>query len=464
MNDLGVIILAAGLGKRMRSDLPKVLHRLGGQPLLLYPLSAARKLRPRRLAVVIGHGAEEVQKTCADPSVEWVVQENQRGTAHAVGCCREFFRDFTGEILVLSGDVPMVTAESLGRLVELHRAKKAAVTLMTAELDEPAGYGRIVRGPGREIARVVEDRDADEAVKNIAEINAGIYVVAARLLFSAVAEISDDNDQGEYYLPDIVALALRKGDRVATLRALDGREIMGVNTRKELARMERSLRERINEKWMGAGVTIEDPETTYIDGDAVIGRDTIIGPNTHVAGKSVIGARCRIDGDAFLTDTELGEEVHLKPFVVLTGARVARGATIGPFAHLRPGTAVGADARVGNFVETKEAIIGEGAKANHLAYLGDVTVGRQSNIGAGTITCNYDGFAKYRTTIGDRVMIGSDSTLVAPISVGDDAYVATATTLRHDVPAGALVYNEKRERIKEGWTAAKRKRMAKPQS
>ena len=254
-------------------------------------------------------------------------------------------------------------------------------------------------------------------------------------------------------------MALKEGRKIGAFQVKDGLEILGVNTREELAFMEKTLQERINRKWMEAGVTLKDPHTTYIEDGVVGGKDTIIGPNTHLLGRTVVGERCRIDGSAYVTDGDLGDEVHLRFSVVLTSCRIDSGAIVGPFAHLRPGTTLGRNVHIGNFVETKEAKIGEGTKANHLPYLGDVTVGREANIGAGTITCNYDGFKKYRTRIGDRVQVGSDTTLVAPISLADDVYVATATTVRHDVPAGALVYNERQERVREGWTEQKRKKM-----
>jgi bifunctional UDP-N-acetylglucosamine pyrophosphorylase/glucosamine-1-phosphate N-acetyltransferase len=330
---------------------------------------------------------------------------------------------------------------------------------MTACLDDPKGYGRILRDSRGEIAGTVEERDATQAQKSLREVNAGVYVASPEFLFGALESVDNRNRQGEYYLPDVVAIGLREGKRITTLQIDDPREMMGINTREELAAMEKTLQERINRHWMACGVTLQDPQTTYIEEGVAIGKDTVIGPNTQLRGRTTIGERCQIDGSAYLTDAQLGDEVHLRFSVVLTGCRVERGAIIGPFAHLRPGTALAANVHIGNFVETKEARLGEGTKANHLTYLGDVTIGRDTNIGAGTITCNYDGFHKYRTSIGNRVQVGSDSTLVAPVSLGDDVYVATATTVRHDVPAGALVYNARQERSKEGWTKQKRKKM-----
>jgi bifunctional UDP-N-acetylglucosamine pyrophosphorylase / glucosamine-1-phosphate N-acetyltransferase len=459
MNDIGVIVLAAGQGTRMKSDIPKVLHHLGGRPLFLHALRAAQQLEPSRITVVIGHGAAAVQQACSGDHLCWVIQEKQLGTAHAVLCAEPTFHGFTGDILILSGDVPLIRDNTLKRLVDQHRRQQAAVTLLTAKLQDPKGYGRIVRDDNQQITRTVEEKDASDLQKQIREVNAGIYVVAAPFLFSALSRVNNQNLQREYYLPDIVAIALREGRTVANLQIDDAREMMGINTREELARMEKSLQEEINRKWMAQGVTLKDPTTTYIEQGATIGKDTVLGPNTHLCGTTVIGERCRVDGSAYLTDAYLGDEVHLRFSVVLTSCRVADGAIIGPFAHLRPGTELGRNVHIGNFVEAKEARVGDGTKANHLTYLGDVTIGRDSNIGAGTITCNYDGFQKYKSKIGDRVQVGSDSTLVAPISLGNDVYVATATTVRHDVPDGALVFNDRQERLREGWTEQKRIKM-----
>lgn len=461
MKDLGVIILAAGEGKRMNSGLPKVLHCLGGKPLFFYPLEIARSLNPKRIAIVVGHGAEAVKRSFDDEDISWVLQQKQLGTGHAVGCTRDIFRDFSGDLLILSGDVPFISQKILLRLLSQHREQETVLTFLTASLDEPAGYGRVLRDAQAGLHGIVEERDASAEQRAIREINAGIYAASPRFLFPALEGLSNQNQQREYYLPDVVGIALKNRQRVGTVQAEDPLEILGVNTREELAIMEKMLQERINRKWMEAGVTMKDPETTYIEEEVVIGKDTSIGPNTHLLGKTVVGERCRIDGSAYVTNARLGNEVHLRFSVVLTDCRIGDGALIGPFANLRPGTSLGRNVHIGNFVETKEAVIGEGAKANHLTYLGDVTIGRETNIGAGTITCNYDGFQKCRTTIGDRVQVGSDTTLVAPVRLGDDVYVATATTVRHDVPAGALVYNERTEKVREGWTEQKRKKMKK---
>jgi bifunctional UDP-N-acetylglucosamine pyrophosphorylase/glucosamine-1-phosphate N-acetyltransferase len=459
MQELGVILLAAGQGMRMRSDRPKMLHPLGGKALFLHALNRAQQLGPKRIAVIIGHGAEAVMRAYPGSDVAWVVQEQQLGTGHAVLCAKAAFEDFPGDLLILSGDVPLIRERTLMAMIERHSSARAAVTLLTAVLENSQGYGRILRAGDGTITGIVEEKDASDAERQILEVNAGVYVVSAPFLFAALSGVKNNNRQGEYYLPDIVAIGLVQRAVVQTVRVDDPREMMGVNTREELAFMEKTLRESINQKWLLAGVTMKDPDTTYIDESVVIGKDTVIGPNTQLRGKTVIGERCQIDGSAFLTDMEIGDEVQLKFSVVLTSSRIDRGAIVGPFAHLRPGTHLGCDVHIGNFVEAKAALIGAGTKANHLTYLGDVTIGRDTNIGAGTITCNYDGFQKYKSKIGDRVQVGSDTTLVAPITLGDDVYVATASTVRHDVPAGALVFNPREEKIREGWTAQKRQQM-----
>jgi bifunctional UDP-N-acetylglucosamine pyrophosphorylase/glucosamine-1-phosphate N-acetyltransferase len=443
----------------MKSETPKVLHPLGGKALFLHALETARRLDPTIVAIVVGHGAAAVQKAHPSIGVTWVTQERQLGTGHAVLCAKQAYEGFTGEVLILSGDVPLIREQTLRAMLEHHRSRRAALTLLTAQLEEPKGYGRILRDGAGAIAGIVEEKDATPEQRKTREVNAGIYVASAPFLFTALNGVKNHNQQGEYYLPDIVGIGLAQRQTIKTVTVEDPREMMGINSREELATMEKHLRQSINQKWMQAGVTLKDPDTTYIEETVTIGEDTVIGPNTQLCGKTVIGARCRIDGSAFLTDALIGDEVYLRFSVVMTDCRIERGAIIGPFAHLRPGTALSANVHIGNFVETKEARLGEGTKANHLTYLGDVTIGRDTNIGAGTITCNYDGFNKYKTAIGDRVQVGSDTTLVAPISLGDDVYIATASTVRHDVPAGALVYNPREEQVREGWTEQKRRKM-----
>ncbi len=411
------------------------------------------------MTVVIGHHAAAVRRAYTNDDVVWTFQDQQLGTGHAVLCAKEAFREFAGDVLILSGDVPLIGKRTLQAMLEQHRSTHAAVTLLSAKLDNPSGYGRILRDRSGAICAVVEEKDASNGQREIAEVNAGVYVATAGFLFAALEGVKNHNRQGEYYLPDIVALGVEQGLRIETTRVDDPCEIMGVNTREELAFMEKHLRQKINQKWMLAGVTLKDPDTTYIDETVTIGKDTVIGPNTQLRGKTVIGECCQIDGSAFLTDMEIGDAVQLKFSVVMTSSRVDNGAIVGPFAQLRPGTHLGPNVHIGNFVEAKAAHVGAGSKANHLTYLGDVTIGRDTNIGAGTITCNYDGFQKYQSKIGDRVQVGSDTTLIAPVTLGDDVYVATATTVREDVPDGALVFNSREQKIRAGWTERKRQQM-----
>ncbi|MGH7828843.1 MAG: bifunctional UDP-N-acetylglucosamine diphosphorylase/glucosamine-1-phosphate N-acetyltransferase GlmU [Candidatus Binatia bacterium] len=463
MKDLGITILAAGLGKRMNSSLPKVLHPLAGIPLLAHVLRAAESLDPQKIVVVVGRGADEVKRVCGNGKITWVLQERQLGTGDAVRCAQSVWRDFAGDILILSGDVPLISHRSLERLLLQHRKQKATITLVTASVPQPAGYGRILRDEKGALAAVVEEPDANEAEKKIKEVNAGIYAVSSSFLFTALAELTNHNRQKEYYLPDIVRIALGEGKRVETLEVEEPREVFGINTREELAAMEKALQEKINRKWMEAGVTLKDPQTTYIEEGVVIGRDTVVGPGTHLSGRTVIGERCSIDGNAYVTDARLGNEVHIKFSVVLAGCDIKDGVVVGPFAHLRPGTVLERNVAIGTFVEVKESRVGEGTKASHLAYIGDATVGRETNIGAGTITCNYDGFEKHRTLIGDRVQVGSNSELVAPVAVGDDAYIGAGSTITKDVPAGALALSRAEQKHVEGWVERFRAKKGKSQ-
>ena len=458
---LGAIVLAAGLGTRMRSRRAKVLHELAGRPLVRYPLAALAALDPDRVALVVGHQPDDVRAAAAGAGLRdlrTATQPEQRGTGHAVACATEAFRGFTGDVLILYGDVPMIRPATLQALVACHRAEAADLTLVTMSFADPTGYGRILRAPDGRVTGIVEERDANQAQRGITEVNPGLYAVRSEVLFPLLAELRPDNAQGELYLTDLVALAARAGRRVSTIAARSPEELAGINTRAELARMEATLKLDAVERWMAAGVTFEDPATAYVGPDVTIGSDTVIGPNVQLRGRTRIGSGCRLDGTAYLVDATVGDGAHLLFACVVEGAEIGAEARIGPFARLRPGTRLAERVHIGNFVETKKAVIGAGTKANHLSYLGDCDVGPDANIGAGTITCNYDGSTgkKSRTVIGARVQIGSDSQLVAPVSVGDDAYVGTGTTVRSDVPAGALVVNPKTDRHVAGWTARRR--------
>jgi len=458
-----VIVLAAGLGTRMRSRRAKVLHELGGRPLLHYPLRALRSLAPSRVVLVVGHQAELV-RAAADAvplrGLETVVQAEQRGTGDAVRCAMEALAGFEGDVVVLYGDVPLIRPETLAALVDAHRREDAALTLLTLHFADSAGYGRIVRDGAGRIRGIVEERDASPAERAITEINPGFYCIRSDVLWPLIERLQPNNAQGELYLTDVVGLAAGDGRRVASVAVANADEVAGVNSRAELAWMEGRVRTTLVQRFMDGGVTFEDPATAYLGSDVEIGPDTVIGPNVVLRGRTRIGTGCRLDGTNFLVDTIVGDGTHLLFGTVADGAEVGPGARIGPYARLRPGTKLGEGVHIGNFVETKKAIVGDGTKANHLSYLGDCEIGPDTNVGAGTITCNYDGFKKSATRIGARVQIGSDTQLVAPVSVGDDAYVGAGTTVTRDVPPGALAVSRTPVRIVEGWTERKRKREA----
>lgn len=453
MTPIHVVILAAGKGTRMRSAVPKVLHRISGVALIDRVLRTASTLEPETITVVVGHEAEQVRRHLADrPQVVTVTQEPQLGTGHALLQAESVLRERAGAVVLLSGDVPLLTPATLQALVHRHVGVGAAATVVTATVPRPFGYGRIVR-TGGEIARVVEERDASPAEREIKEINAGIYAFELARLFDALRGIGAANAQGEYYLPDLVSIYRRQGRAVTTWAVTNVNEIRGINSRSELAEVSGMVRQAKNEELMAAGVTLIDPATTYVDSDVEVGPDTVIHPCVFLEGSTRIGTACEIHSGARVVNSTIGDRVTLLNHSVVRDSTIASGSSVGPFAHLRPGSALGADTRVGNFVELKNASLGAGAKANHLAYLGDATIGERSNIGAGTITCNYDGTRKHQTTIGAGAFVGSNSTLVAPVTVGDNAYVAAGSAITEDVPADALGIGRARQENKPGWVA-----------
>ena len=461
---LGALVLAAGLGTRMRSARAKVLHELASVPLVRYPLAALAPLSPARVAVVVGHQADAVRAAVAGVivgDVRIVHQREQRGTGHAVACAADAFAGFLGDVLILYGDVPLIRTATLAALLDTHHREAADLTLVTMSFADPTGYGRILRDADGRLLGIVEERDANEAQRAITEINPGLYAVRGEILFPLLGELRPENRQGELYLTDLVGLAVCEGRRVATVQAGTPAEVAGVNTRAELAEMEATLKKTLVDRWQAEGVTFEDPTTVYVGPEVTIGPDTVIGPNVQLRGRTRIGAGCRLDGTAYVVDATLGDRVHLLFACVVDGAEVGDDARIGPFARLRPGTRLAERVHIGNFVETKKATVGADTKANHLTYLGDCEIGPDTNIGAGTITCNYDGFAKHRTVVGARVQIGSDTQLVAPVSVGDDAYVGAGTTVTRDVPpGGVLVVSRVPQRHVEGWVARRRRAAA----
>jgi bifunctional UDP-N-acetylglucosamine pyrophosphorylase/glucosamine-1-phosphate N-acetyltransferase len=459
---LAVVVLAAGHGTRMKSARAKVLHRLGGRPLIAHVLAAVGRLAPARVVVVVGHQADDVRAASVGAAnghgddIRFVHQAVRRGTGDAVRCAVPVLGDFRGDVLILYGDTPTVRAETLARLVDGHRRSGAALSLLTARFSDPTGYGRIVRDAGGALEAIVEERDANADQRRIDEVNPGVYCVATEFLWRALGGLGTDNAQGEYYLTDIVRAARAAGRRIWSSMVEDPNEVSGINTRADLAEKETQLRRDTVTRWMAAGVTFEDPASAYVGPEVTIGPDTTIGPNTHLRGRTVVGEGCRIDGSVYLEDARLGDRVRLKFGVVITDSTVGDDAEIGPFAHLRPGTRLAERVKIGNFVEAKKAVIGRRSKANHLSYLGDVVVGEETNVGAGTITCNYDGFHKHQTVIGDRVQIGSDTQLVAPVEIGSDAYVAAGTTVTAAVPPGALVLSRVPQKLVPGWTERRR--------
>ena len=453
-----VVVLAAGKGTRMKSSRAKVLHEVHGRALIARVLDVAQSVDPGRVVVVIGHKAEEVAAECRrhSPGCRVVIQQPQLGTGHALLQALPEISPANGDVLLLYGDVPLLRPSTVAALVDRHRADGAAATVLTAQVPHPYGYGRVVRKNG-EIARVVEERDATEAERAITEINAGIYVLALEPLPDAMAQLTPRNAQGEYYLPDLVGIYRRRGLGVSTLTVRSADEIRGVNSRRELAEVSHIVRTAKNEELMAAGVTIIDPATTYVDSDVAVGPDTVLHPNVYLEGRTSVGAACEVQSGSRLVNATVGDRVTIRNYCVITDAAIAPDAVIGPFAHLRPGSDVGEAAHVGNFVELKKTRLGARSKASHLTYLGDATVGEDVNIGAGTITCNYDGTTKHQTVIGDGAFIGSDSQLIAPVSVGAGAYVAAGSSITRDVPDQALGIARGRQENKEGWARGRKK-------
>lgn len=461
MNGVHVVVLAAGKGTRMKSALPKVLHRASELPLIEHVLRSAQSLSPQSITVVVGHQAGIVQTSVAKrPGLTFAVQEPQLGTGHALLQAEPVLRGQTGTVVLLSGDVPLLRGSTLTALLGRHEQRRAAATVLTAMVDDPDGYGRIVRDADGAIAAIVEHKDATDEQRTIAEINSGIYAFDLAPLFDALRQIGASNAQGEYYLPDLVGIYRTRGLVVETVTAGDAREIFGVNSRKELADVTAILKTTRNDALMEAGVTIVDPATTFIGPDVTVGADTIIHPGTYLEGRTSIGSRCTIHSGVRIVDSRIDDDVSINNFCVIVESHISRGAKVGPFAHVRPQSEVGEDAHIGNFVELKKTTIGRGSKANHLSYLGDATIGENVNVGAGTITCNYDGVAKHPTVIDDGAFIGSDTQLIAPVRVGRGAYVAAGSSITTDVPAESLGIARARQTNKAGWAAGRKKKQA----
>jgi bifunctional UDP-N-acetylglucosamine pyrophosphorylase/glucosamine-1-phosphate N-acetyltransferase len=435
--------MAAGLGTRMKSKRAKVLHELGGAPLIAYVVRAAQALEPRSIITVVGHQAEEVEKAVLAEVGElasFVVQEKQRGTGDAVESARSMLDDSDSLVLVLSGDVPMIRVETLKKLIEHHHSTGSACSILSVRLENPTGYGRIIRAESGAFQKIVEQRDATDEERQVREINSGIYCFEAKALFDAVRKIEPKNDQGEYYLTDVAEIILASSGTVSVYQIHDAREVSGVNTRAELAEFENLVRRSaIRRLMIESGVTFIDPSHAYISAEAEIGRDTVIHPNVTIEGKSVIGEGCMIRAGARITNSRLGDNVTIKDHSVIVDSQIESNCAVGPFAHLRMNALLEEKASVGNFVEVKKSRLKRGTKAMHLSYLGDATIGERTNIGAGTITCNYDGVNKHETVIEDDVKIGSDTMLVAPVRVGARSMTGAGSVVTKDVPPDSLV-------------------------
>src|SRR5271157_888328 len=464
--EFAIAILAAGRGTRLKSRHPKVLHQIAGKTLLAHVVAAASRIvRPEEIFAIIGHEADQVRAALQSTGIGFVEQKEQRGTGHAVMQAREALHGYE-HVLVLSGDVPLIHPETIERVRNFHVEHRAAMTVLTAEPPDPTGYGRVFRKykdlkPTEEVDRIVEQKALRNNEGEQREINSGIYAFATGPLFANIDKLTTENPAGEFYLTDMAGLLGRAGHKVVALKASDSSEVLGANTRMELAELDIKLRAKKARELMAAGTTIFRPETCDIDAEVEIGPDTVIEPFVQIIGKTKIGSDCRIRSYSIITNCEIGDKVLIKPGCIMEDSVVRSGALIGPYSHLRPGSDIGEGAHVGNFVETKKTRLGKGSKANHLTYLGDSEIGENVNVGAGTIPCNYDGANKYRTVIDDGAFIGSDATLVAPVRVVRGAYVGAASCITEDVPADALAIGRGRQVTKEGWAAERRAKVKK---
>jgi bifunctional UDP-N-acetylglucosamine pyrophosphorylase/glucosamine-1-phosphate N-acetyltransferase len=461
--DFAIVIMAAGKGTRLKSRRAKVLHEIAGSPLLAHVIKAAQQIVPaEHIHVIVGHQAENVRAAIESMGVKFILQADQRGTGHAIMCAREHVASYQN-ILVLSGDVPLIRPETIASLRDFHIKQKAAMTILTATPSDPFGYGRVIRaGSGSDrVKAIVEQKALTKSQQKEHEINSGIYAFAAKPLFANIDRLSTENAHRELYLTDMAALLVKSKATVVALKAADPAEVLGANTLAELASLDAAMRARKCADLMAAGVSIYRPETCVIDPDVEIGADTILEPFVQVLGRTRIGSDCRIRSFSVISDSQIADNVLLRPGCIIDQSTIAAGAQLGPYAHVRPGSEIGEGAHVGNFVETKKTRMGRGSKANHLTYLGDSDIGAGVNVGAGTITCNYDGANKHMTVIEDGAFIGSDSTLVAPVRIGKGAYVAAGSTITHDVPADALALGRSRQITKEAWARLRRDERAK---
>jgi len=450
--DLQVCVLAAGQGKRMRSSRPKVLHRVLGKAMIDYVLHTVEELGPRGIAVVTGHGSDAVRNHIGQPAnLEWVIQDKQLGTGHAVKQAEQVIKNVR-DVLIVCGDTPLLTSDTLVSLLQAHESGGAEVTVLTAHPTDPTGYGRVIRDADGELTAIVEQRDADAQQLQIEEVSSGIYCVRRDALFKLLHQIENRNAQGEYYLPDIVPIALKDGYKVNSICMEDEDEMLGVNDRTQLAAVEAIMQQRIVRDWQAAGVTIEQPSTVRIEAHALIGTDTVIHAGTQLLGSTHIGDDCEIGPYAVLQDAWLDDGTTVYAFTHIQQASAGAGSKVGPFARLRPEAKLDERVHIGNFVEIKKSVVGRGSKVNHLSYIGDTTMGADCNIGAGTITCNYDGANKHPTAIGDHVFVGSDTKLVAPVTVGDGATIGAGSIITRDVVPGGLTLSARPDqRHVPGW-------------
>jgi len=455
---IAVAIMAAGKGTRLKSKYPKVLHEVGGKPLLAHVIAAAKKIVPAEdVYAIIGHEAALVRKAVESTGVRFVVQEQQRGTGHTLMVAQEPLAPYD-HVIVLSGDAPLITPETIELLRDFHLQKKAAMTLLSAEWENPTGYGRILRKKPKsdEVKEIVEEKAASPQQKKIREINSGFYAFAVKPLYANIGKLKTDNVHGEYYLTDMAGVFAKARAKVMALKTANPAEILGSNTRAEMMEIDGLMRLAKCRELMAGGASVFYPQTCVIDADVEVGPDTVIEPFVQILGRTRIGRDCRIRSYSVIQNSEIGDRVTVRPGSILDEASVAADAVIGPYSHLRPGSEIGEGAHVGNFVETKKIKLGKKSKANHLTYLGDAEIGAGVNIGAGTITCNYDGVNKHKTEIGDGVFVGSDSTLVAPVKIGKGAYIGAASCITEDVPEDSLALGRARQITKEGWAKSKR--------
>jgi len=456
---LVVVILAAGEGTRMKSSLPKVLHQICGKPMVKYVVETAKELNPRGMVAVIGYGAHQVTSHVKDDA-EIVIQEQQLGTGHAVRVAESVIGDFDGMLLVLCGDTPLLKSETLRKLIDIHRESKAAATILTAVLKDPVGYGRIIRDKKGLVAGIVEEKDVTFKQQKICEINSGTYCFDAKKLFVTLPELTRENEQREFYLTDVIGILKSRGEKIATHSVSDGCEVLGVNSRRELAKAEGIMRERIINGWMEEGVTFIDPLSTFVGPDVTLGQDTLIYPFTLLEGSTSVGRNCTIGPWAHLIDAQVGDEVEIRNGVIRESI-IEDGVRLGPFCSLRPGTRIKKGAKIGTFVEVKSSDIGRKSKVPHLSYIGDATIGEDVNIGAGTITCNYDGIRKYKTIIEDGAFIGSDTMLIAPVKIGKNAATGAGSAIAQDVPDDSLAVERSQQKVIRDWSKKRKKKRRK---